>query len=345
MNVSVGRYAKRRLILIIVLSVLLALLIPLAISVGIYDITLLDVPRALSGDDLPVEARAVLLLRARRVFASVVLGGILGVGGVCMQAVLRNPMASPFTLGISHAAALGVALSLILGVTGFVGYRVVQVYNPFIISLFAFGFALLQVTVILTLAYRAGLTERSLILAAIAVSFFYQAILSLVQYLLLNELQLAMVVYWMFGDVGRVEWTGLWILIGVFVFVALYCFFRAMDLDLMSLGDDIASSSGVNPKKLRLEVTLVAALGASVSTAFAGVLAFLCLVAPHIARLLLGGSHRYLVPSSMLTGALLALLADTLGRVVIRPMVLPAGIILSLIGAPLLVFLLVRGGR
>jgi len=100
----------------------------------------------------------------------------------------------------------------------------------------------------------------------------------------------------------------------------------------------------LTPRRLRLETTIITALGASVATAFAGVLAFLCLVAPHIARLIIGGTHRYLLPASMLTGALLVLVADALGRSIISPVILPVGIVLSLIGAPLLVYLLLRGG-
>jgi iron complex transport system permease protein len=203
---------------------------------------------------------------------------------------------------------------------------------------------LLQVAVILALSYRAGLTERAIILAAIAISFFYQALLSLFQYLFLNELQVAMVVFWTFGDLGRIDWTGLKITVGAAVLLSIYYMARSFDLDLISLSDDVAHSSGVNPKRLRLEATIITALGASVATSFAGVLAFLCLVAPHVARLVVGGAHRYLLPASMLTGSLLVLVADTLGRVILSPVVLPVGIVLSLVGAPLLVYLLLRGG-
>jgi iron complex transport system permease protein len=261
-----------------------------------------------------------------------------------MQAVLRNPMASPFTLGISHAAALGVAVSLLLGVSGTTSYRVITVHSPYLLPLFAFIFSLLQVAVILALSYRAGLTERAIILAAIAISFFYQALLSLFQYLFLNELQVAMVVFWTFGDLGRIDWTGLKITVGAVVLLSIYYMARSLDLDLISLSDDVAHSSGVNPKRLRLEATIMTALGASVATSFAGVLAFLCLVAPHVARLVVGGAHRYLLPASMLTGSLLVLVADTLGRIILSPVVLPVGIVLSLVGAPLLVYLLLRGG-
>lgn len=312
---------------------------------GVIKASFLDVIKLMFNDgSVPPEIEAILMLRLKRALAAVAIGAILGAGGASMQAVLRNPMASPFTLGISHAAALGVAVSLLLGVSGTTSYRVITVHSPYLLPLFAFIFSLLQVAVILALSYRAGLTERAIILAAIAISFFYQALLSLFQYLFLNELQVAMVVFWTFGDLGRIDWTGLKITIGAAVLLSIYYMARSFDLDLISLSDDVAHSSGVNPKRLRLEATIMTALGASVATSFAGVLAFLCLVAPHVARLVVGGAHRYLLPASMLTGSLLVLVADTLGRVILSPVVLPVGIVLSLVGAPLLVYLLIRGG-
>ena len=342
---SARKLHRQRLLFLLVLLVLLLILVPLSVSMGVIKASFMDVIKLMFNDgSVPPEIEAILMLRLKRALAAVAIGAILGAGGASMQAVLRNPMASPFTLGISHAAALGVAVSLLLGVSGTTSYRVITVHSPYLLPLFAFIFSLLQVAVILALSYRAGLTERAIILAAIAISFFYQALLSLFQYLFLNELQVAMVVFWAFGDLGRIDWTGLKITIGAAVLLSIYYMARSFDLDLISLSDDVAHSSGVNPKRLRLEATIMTALGASVATSFAGVLAFLCLVAPHVARLVVGGAHRYLLPASMLTGSLLVLVADTLGRVILSPVVLPVGIVLSLVGAPLLVYLLIRGG-
>ena len=342
---SARKLHRQRLLFLLVLLVLLLILVPLSVSMGVIKASFLDVIKLMFNDrSVPPEIEAILMLRLKRALAAVAIGAILGAGGTSMQAVLRNPMASPFTLGISHAAALGVAVSLLLGVSGTTSYRVITVHSPYLLPLFAFIFSLLQVAVILALSYRAGLTERAIILAAIAISFFYQALLSLFQYLFLNELQVAMVVFWTFGDLGRIDWTGLKITVGAVVLLSIYYMARSFDLDLISLSDDVAHSSGVNPKRLRLEATIMTALGASVATSFAGVLAFLCLVAPHVARLVVGGAHRYLLPASMLTGSLLVLVADTLGRVILSPVVLPVGIVLSLVGAPLLVYLLLRGG-
>ncbi|MEM1608578.1 MAG: iron ABC transporter permease, partial [Ignisphaera sp.] len=214
--------------------------------------------------------------------------------------------------------------------------------NPYIIPIFAFVFALIQTAIVLLLAYKAGLSERALVLAAIAMNFFYQALLSLIQYLKLNELQIALIVFWSFGDVGRVGWEELKILFISAFALSIYFIARSLDFDLMSLGDDVAYASGVNAKRVRLETSVVAALGASIVTAFSGVIAFLCLVSPHIARLVVGNSHRYLVPQSMLVAAILLVAADSIGRFILSPVTLPVGITLSLIGSPLLIYLLLR---
>ncbi|MEM4789551.1 MAG: iron chelate uptake ABC transporter family permease subunit, partial [Ignisphaera sp.] len=113
----------------------------------------------------------------------------------------------------------------------------------------------------------------------------------------------------------------------------------------LSLGDEIAYSSGVNPKKSRFIATAIAALGSALATSFVGVLAFLCLVAPHVARAMVGGSHRYLLPASMLMGSILILLSDTVARTILAPRVLPVGVVLSFIGAPLLITMLFRGAK
>ena len=337
----VEKIYKHRAFFIFLLSILLILLIPLSISVGYYRASFIDVFRVLFDPSFPDDVREVLVLRARRALASVLIGFVLGASGAAMQAILRNPMASPFTLGISSAAALGVAIALLTGIGGYVQRWVIS-YNPYVIPFFAFLFAVIQVFIILLLAYRAGLSEKALILAAIATSFFYQALLYFVQYMFLNEVQIAMVVFWTFGDVGRVDWEALKVLAVACAILSVYFIARSIDFDLISLGDDIAYSSGVNPKRLRVEASLASAFGAAVVTSFAGVIAFLCLVSPHIARLVVGNSHKYLVPASMLVASSLLLVADAIGRAALSPVVLPVGITLSFIGSPLLLYLLLR---
>ncbi|MEM0063197.1 MAG: iron ABC transporter permease [Ignisphaera sp.] len=339
----IERIFRARKIFILISIAILLLIIPFSLSVGAYNVTYLDVLKALFwGNSLSPDTTSVLLIRLRRVLAGILIGSVLGASGTAMQSVLRNPMASPFTLGISNAAALGVAVALLTGFGGSVRGVIISYSNPYIIPIFAFVFALIQTAIVLLLAYKAGLSERALVLAAIAMNFFYQALLSLIQYLKLNELQIALIVFWSFGDVGRVGWEELKILFISAFALSIYFIARSLDFDLMSLGDDVAYASGVNAKRVRLETSVVAALGASIVTAFSGVIAFLCLVSPHIARLVVGNSHRYLVPQSMLVAAILLVAADSIGRFILSPVTLPVGITLSLIGSPLLIYLLLR---
>lgn len=330
----------RRSLAVLLLLALVAAALPLSILSGtVYKPW--DVLRLLQEGSS--DAGIVLALRARRAFVALLVGALLGGAGALTQASFRNPMASPFTLGISQASALGVAVALVTGIGGTGGAWVLSFSRPTLIALFAFAFAVVQVFVVLALSWKAGLDPRALVLSSIAISFVYQAALYLMQYLVLNEVQLATVIFWTFGDLGRAGWSELGVLAaGASALLPVYVAFHK-DLDLLSFGDELAASSGVSPRATRLVVTLVAALGAALATAFVGILAFLCLVSPHLARLLVGGRHRYLVPASMLTGSLLLLVSDAASRSVLSPVVLPVGIVLSLIGAPVLVALLLRG--
>jgi len=333
----------RRLLILAVLLTILALLIPLSASIGLYNVSFFDVIKVLLGHKLPGDEAVALWLRLRRSLVGLITGMLLAGGGAIMQAVLRNPLASPFTLGISHAAALGVAVALMTGFAGYTSTWFMEFTAPYIVPFFAFVFALSQSLLILLLAQKGGLEPRAIILSAIAMAFTYQAVLALLQYLVLNELQIATIVFWMFGDLSRACDTELQILsLSLPVLVVMYMLLHA-DLDLISINDDVALSSGITPWRTRLVAVAVSALGAALATSFVGILAFLCLVAPHIAKLLVGVSHRYLIPTSMVTGSILLIIADIISRTVLSPMTLPVGIVLSFIGAPVLITLLLRG--
>lgn len=335
----------RRYIAIAVMVVVLTIVIPLSASLGLYRVTFLDIYRLALGYRIPEDEFIVLWIRLRRVLVGVIVGALLGGAGVVAQAVFRNPLASPFTLGISHAAALGVAAALILGYGGAATHWFLSFSRPFLIPLAAFSLAIAQALLILLLAYRAGLSPYALVLSSIALSFVYQAVLALLQYIVLNEIQIATIVFWMFGDLGKAGNTELMVLALGFIPMLITYMLLHLDLDLIALSDDIAYSSGVNPKKFRFVATLVAAIGAALATCFVGVLAFLCLLAPHIARAIVGSSHKYLIPSSMLIGSILLVLSDTFGRTAFLPRTIPVGIVLSFLGAPLLIAMLLRGAK
>ncbi|MEM2321342.1 MAG: iron ABC transporter permease [Candidatus Bathyarchaeia archaeon] len=315
----------------ITLVSLIFLLIPVSISLGWYRASLLDILRVLFMPDNSQLSIIVWDLRLRRVLAAIIIGAILGGSGAAVQASMRNPLASPFTFGLSHAASLGVALALLIIQEGTIQRFQIYIYNPFIISLFAFIFSLIQVLIILVLAYRAGFSAGALVLSSIAISFAYQAALDLLQYLYLNEILVSTIVFWTFGDLGRIAWTELHLIALVSTIIIIpYFIYRSFDYDLILSGDDLASSSGIRPERIRLETTIISAL----ATSFVGVMGFVCLIAPHAARLLVGGGHKYLTPTSMLMGSLILTLSDTVGKTIFAPMIIPVGIMTSMIGVP-----------
>jgi iron complex transport system permease protein len=170
-------------------------------------------------------------------------------------------------------------------------------------------------------------------------------VLYLLQYFYLNEILVSTVVFWTFGDLGRISWEELRLVLAVSALLVIpYFIHRSLDYDLILGGDELAKASGVSPEGLRVWTAVIAALGTALATSFIGVIGFVCLLAPHAARLLVGGGHRYLMPTSMVMGSLILSLSDTLGRTIISPIVIPAGIMTSLLGVPLLVYLLIRGG-
>jgi len=340
------RSVRRRQLILISLIFLTIFLIPVSVSLGWYKASFWDILRVLFMPDNSQLSTVVWDLRLRRVLAAIVIGAILGGSGAAIQASMRNPLASPFTFGLLSAASLGVAVALLILQGGAVQRFQIYVYNPFLVSIFAFLFSLIQVLIILLLAYKAGLSAGALVLSSIAISFAYQAILYLLQYLYLNEILVSTVVFWTFGDLGRIAWTefDLVALLSLII-VFPYLIYRSFDYDLILSGDELAKSSGVRPERIRLETTIIAALGTALATSFVGVIGFVCLIAPHAARLLVGGGHRYLMPTSMVMGSLILTLSDTIGRTIIAPTIIPVGIMTSLVGVPLLVYLLIKGGK
>lgn len=340
------RLIWRKRLILTSLIFLAFFLVPISISLGWYKASLLDILRALfMPDDSPLST-IVWDLRLRRILAALVIGAVLGGSGAAIQACMRNPLASPFTFGLSHAASLGVAFALLILQGGALQRFQIYIYNPFLISSSAFIFSLIQVLIVLVLAYKAGLSAGALVLSSIAISFAYQATLYLLQYLYLNEILVSTIIFWTFGDLGRISWRELYLLVSVSAVVVIpYLIYRSFDYDLILSGDDLAKSSGLKPERIRLETTVVTALGTALATSFVGVIGFVCLIAPHAARLLVGGSHRYLMPASMAMGSLILTLSDTMGRTVIAPTIIPVGIMTSMIGVPLLIYLLVKSGR
>ena len=153
-------------------------------------------------------------------------------------------------------------------------------------------------------------------------------------------------VFWTFGDLGRIGWGELYMVAVVSLGIVIPYFpYRSIDYDLMLSSDEPTKSTGISPERIRLETTIIATFGTAIATSFVGIICFVCLMAPHAARLIVGGGHKYIMPTSMLTGLIILIISDTIRRTVIAPKIIPVGIMTFMVGAPLLVYLLIKGGK
>ncbi|AIF70112.1 hypothetical protein PAP_08655 [Palaeococcus pacificus DY20341] len=338
---SYSSYVKRKAVFGTILLFLLFLSFVFSLSVGSYKIPFGSVVRAMLGMDSSKASVVVWNVRLPRAIAALLVGAGLAISGAVMQVLLRNPLASPFTMGISHGAMFGASLAILLGAGSAESSGRIVIVDPNVVVVFAFLGSLLAVAVVLTLAKLKGLSPEAMILAGVAMSSLFIASTTLVQYFA-DELQLAAMVYWSFGDLGRAVWEELLLIALTLVPSLLYFFFKGWDYNALEAGDEVAKSLGVSVERVRLFGTLLASLITAVSVAFVGIIGFVGLICPHLVRLIIGSDYRFLLPSSALLGALLLLLSDTLARTIIAPMILPVGVITSFLGAPLFVYLLVK---
>ncbi len=322
---------RKKIALLLVLIFLLLIVAVYAIAQGSYEIPFKEVLLALAGKADGNSRVVIFNIRLPRVVASVVCGFGLSLSGLSIQSVLKNPLGSPSTLGISQGAAFGAAASIVV-----FGSR------AFSATAFAFAGAMTATLVILVLARIKRLSPEAIILAGVAMSSLFGSATTLVQYLA-TETELAMVVFWTFGDVARSNWREIGFVAAV-VFPAsfLLLLFR-WDLNSLASGEETAKGLGVSVDRVRLFGMISAALVAALATAFHGVIAFVGLIAPHMSRRLVGEDHGMLIPVTAVLGALLLLVADTLGRVLIGSGALPVGVITSFLGAPMFLYLLIRG--
>ncbi|MBN2797904.1 MAG: iron ABC transporter permease [Deltaproteobacteria bacterium] len=278
----------------------------------------------------PVASAVVWELRLPRLLAALLAGWGLALSGASLQVMLRNPLASPFTLGVAQGAAFGAAAAITL-----VGQGVW-------VGVAAFAGALAVSGAVLLLARARAMTPEALILAGVALAAVANAGTMLIQYFA-DELAVASIVFWTFGDAGRASWGDVWLMLAAVVPFTAWLVFYRWTLDALGAGDQVAASLGVKVERLRALGVGLAALVAALVVARLGVIGFVGLVAPHAVRRLTGDAHATLIPQAALVGALLLVLADTAARTALSPVLLPVGILTALIGAP--VFLALLGGR
>ena len=335
---------------LVILSIFLALLLAVVISVslgagspGFAEATQVILSRVfpfLNIDPVPSLTQTIILdFRLPRIVLALIAGAGLAASGATMQGVLRNPLVSSYILGISSAAGFGAALALVLGVgvlTGFGGYLVIV--NAFI-------FSLLALLIVYGIARIRGITTETVILAGVAISFLFSALISLIQYLAPESDALHAIVFWLMGGLSAATWDGIMIVLPIVVLTVALMVQQSWNINVLNMGEEVATSLGVSSKRV-LTITMVLETLATASIiAFTGVIGFVCLISPHIARMMIGSDHRYLIPCSSLIGGCLLLCSDTVGRLVIQPVELPVGIVTSILGVPFFVYILATKRR
>lgn len=338
--------ARAASLLLAALAVLFGLSV-YALSLGTNDLTLAQALQILAGPVLPdgfiaevttLQEKVVLQLRLPRIAMAVVAGAGLTVAGVMMQGITRNPLVSPFTVGLSPAAAFGAALAILFGALEMPGWgNAMIVAGAFTMSLLCAGF-------VLGIAGLGGTSATTIILAGIGLTYLFSALTATLQFVATQE-QLAAIVHWTFGSLNASDWGEVG-LAGVILAISIPIFWRmAWALNALAAGEETAASLGHDLKRIRLITAVLSVLITAGIISFTGVIGFVGLVAPHIARMIIGNDHRVLIPFSMVVGAILLLVADTIGRTLFSPAVIPVGIVVAYVGVPLFVHLIIRQKR
>ena len=325
----------------LIILALLAAVIAAAIAclfVGSSNMTVSEAMDALFGMGNDAQSRIIWKIRIPRVLAAIVAGSGLAVSGLIMQTTLNNAMASPSTLGVSNAAVFGANLSIIAFAGGFLSTgNNLQSFdvgaNPYATSALAFLFATVSILLILGLCTVRSFSPNVVVLAGIAVGSVWTAATTVLQFYA-TDVGLSAAVVWSFGDLGRATYRTIAIMLAA-VFVGML-FFRLMAWKYNALlsGEATAKTMGVNVEVLRFVSLLLASVITAACVSYLGIIGFVGVICPHIAKKLLGQDHRVTIPATFLMGSLLLLLADTLSRSLGSGSALPVGAITSLLGAP-----------
>lgn len=329
------KLVRRRMVLLTVLfvSVLAAFCVDIAVGPS-----MLNVGDVISIILSPAQADAgsrVIVWDIRLPYSvmAILVGAALSLAGAEMQTILNNPLASPFTLGVSAAASFGAALSIILNI-GIPG-----VPDEWMIAGNAFLFAFGSVLLLQSLSRLRGARVESIVLFGIAMVFTFNALTGIVQYIASAE-ALQQMIFWSMGSLVRSDWNKIQLLCIVLIVIVPFSLASSWKMTALRLGEDSARSYGVNVKRLRFTSLLRVSILSATAVAFVGTIGFIGLVGPHIARLLTGEDHRYFLPASILSGALVMSLASIASKALVSGVVMPVGIVTALIGVPVFVVLI-----
>lgn len=329
------RLVRGRIAILALLALGLAGAVCLDLVTGPSDLSVLDAVRGILAPESLSRPVGVIIWDVRMPHAvmALLVGAGLSLAGAEMQTILNNPLASPFTLGVSSAASLGAALAIVLGI-GIVG-----VPQNWIISANAFVFAFGSVLLLQGLARMRGTGVETLVLFGIALVFTFNALVAILQFVATEE-ALQQLVFWSMGSLARANWDKIGVLAVVLACCLPFSFASAWRMTALRLGEDRARSFGVNVGRLRFASLFRISILAATAVAFVGTIGFIGLVGPHIARLLIGEDHRFFLPASALAGALVMSVSSIAAKMIVPGVLVPIGLVTSLIGVPVFLTLI-----
>lgn len=324
---------------------LIALALGAAIgSVGVSPRTLIDVlANKLFGATLPEDVSDITVsilwtIRFPRAVCAFLIGAALAASGTVMQSVLRNPLASSYTLGVSSGASLFAAVVIVTGFT-------LPVLERYTLPLFGFlgGLGTVFLAMALAMRFNRNLENQTVILVGMVLSLFVNALLTLVT--ALSAERLSQLVFWQMGSFSALTWADAGLVLPVLLLSLVVLLRYSRELDLMTFGEEQALSAGVDLRRVKFLLIAVSALLTGTAVSLAGVIGFVDLIAPHVVRRIFGSNHRAVVPMSALFGGAFMVLADLLARTVLAPQELPVGAVTALIGAPFFAYVYFRRER
>ncbi|NHI68154.1 FecCD family ABC transporter permease [Lactococcus formosensis] len=331
---------KKRVSLIVLLLGLSLLAMLLSLRIGSAPISVGDLVNIMMGrgDRTASLLQSILLeVRMPRILLSFLVGLALGASGTVMQSLLQNPLASSYTLGVSSGASLGASAVMLLGIN-FMSTSVMM-------SIGGFSLGLLTVFVVLLFAqqFSQALDNQTIILVGMVLSLFINSFLTLLMTFSPDYMQ--RIIFWQLGSFSGASWENVKLLSLTFIFSFLCLIYFHREMDILSFGDVFALSQGVEVKRTKIILIGLSTLLTGASVALTGVIGFVDLVAPHVARRMFGATHRWVLPSSALVGGLLCVLADTVARSILQSRELPIGAVTALIGAPFFCYIFFRKGQ
>lgn len=322
---------------LVVLCIVVALL---ALTNGVADMSLIGATKALFGFGTSQNVMTIRSIRLPRVVCAIVSGAGLSLAGAVLQSVLENPLASSSTVGISQGAAFGATLAILVVAPLVSGNS--AGFGVTTIALFAFVGAMISSAVVLLFSRLGFSSPESIILVGVALSALWAGASTTIQYFS-DAIELTKVLFWQFGDLGRATWPQIGFMGVVGSFCAIYFFANRWNYNALQNGGHVAGGLGVDVKRCRIVGVAVAALMAACMVSFVGLINFVGLIAPHIARRFVGNDYRFLLPASLVLGSIIMLASDLVARMIASPIILPIGAITSFLGAPLFLYLLYRG--